>query len=144
MATIQELFRKARLWASRPRHAPTVARTMLEKYFDDIVADPELHQYALMNGILPTVESFMKRRRKASETADTTPPLPWPDGLLPIVTAIDRDALYVPSLDEYVELRPGISPEHLHEAAFHLRGHAADTVRVANLIDQLADALIPA
>ncbi len=116
---------------------------MLDKYFDEIVDDPDLHRFALMNGILPTVESFIKRKRKATETPEPQP-IRWPEELLPLVEAIDRDALYVPSLDEYVELRPGISPEHLHEAAFHLRGHAADTIRVADRIDELADALVTA
>ena len=87
----------------------------------------------------------MKRGRRATDAkmTSTTPEqltLQWPEHVRQIVADIDRDMLYVPSRDEYVPLLPGeIAKSELREAAAHLRAHGEDTLRVAGLIDRLAD-----
>jgi hypothetical protein len=150
MTATHDLFRKARKIEAdkangRPNHAPTVALIMVQDFRKAITGHAELHQFLLMNGALPNVEAWMKRGRRRDETSqEKTPPpeqltLQWPEHIRPIVEQIDRDALYVPSLDEYVPLQPGVSKDHLREAARHLRAHGEDTLRVAGLVDRLAD-----
>jgi hypothetical protein len=109
---------------------------------DDIIADPDLHQYLLMHGALPITESWIKKRARA-EPDERSPvgeqlTMQWPVKVRPIIEQIDRDALFVPSRDEYVPLVFGeITKPELAEAAEYLRSHAADTIRVAALVERL-------
>jgi len=111
----------------------------------EITADPDLHQFLLMHGALPCVESWIKGRRGQARDEVSHPEqlvMEWPQHVRPIVEAIDRDALYVPSIDEYVPLQPDqIDKGQLREAAQHLRTHAEDTMRIAVLVERLADEL---
>jgi hypothetical protein len=106
---------------------------------DEIVADPDLHQFLLMHGALPSVEGFIKKRPGAKDTPHPAQlSMNWPARVRPIIEQIDRDALFVPSRDEYVPLEFGqISKPELTEAATYLRAHAADTIRIAELVERL-------
>jgi hypothetical protein len=152
MTAAHDLFRKARKIETdkadgRPNHAPTIATIMVRDFRLAITGHAELHQFLLMNGALPNVEAWMKRGRRRDDPVKEAPAraeqltLQWPEHIRPIVEQIDRDALYVPSLDEYVPLQPGVGKDHLREAARHLRSHGEDTLRVAGLVDRLADML---
>ena len=113
---------------------------------DDITADPDLHQFLLMHGALPVTEGWIKKRPKTDPVDEQQTrgargeqlTMNWPVTLRPIVEQIDRDALFVPSRDEYVPLLYGqISKPELAEAAAYLRTHAEDTIRIAALVERL-------
>lgn len=109
----------------------------------EITADPDLHQFLLMNGALPLSESWIKKRPKAEgserPSAGEQFTMNWPVAVRPIIEEIDRDALFVPSRDEYVPLQYGqITKPELREAAQYLHTHAAETTRIAKLVERLA------
>lgn len=111
---------------------------------EEITADPDLHQFLLMNGALPLSEGWLKKRPRAEPSGSERPSsgeqltMNWPTSVRPIVEQIDRDALFVPSRDEYVPLLYGqITKPELTEAARYLRTHAADTIRIAYLVERL-------
>ena len=149
MTAAHDLYMKARRIEAdkpdgRPNHAPTVALIIVRDFRKAITGNSALHQFLLMNGALPNVEAWMKRgrRRDSAQEKIETPEqltLRWPEHIRPIVEQIERDALFVPSRDEFVPLQPGITKPELREAAAHLRSHGEDTLRVAGLIDRLAD-----
>lgn len=152
MTAAHDLYLKARKVEQRkidgrPNHAPTVTAVIVQDFRKAITGNAQLHQFLLTHGALPLVESWMKRGRRATD-AKMTPTTPeqlvlrWPEHVQPIVDQIERDALYVPSQDEYVPLQPGITRSQLREAAAHLRAHGEDTLRVAGLIDRLADVVV--
>jgi hypothetical protein len=111
---------------------------------DEITSDPDLHQFLLMQGAVPVCEGWIKKRPRA-ESAGTERPsageqltMKWPVSVRPLIEQIDRDALFVPSRDEYVPLLYGqITKPELTEAAGHLRTHAEDTIRIADLVERL-------
>jgi hypothetical protein len=142
VTSARELFEKARAKCRRPNHAPSVALIMTLEMRDEITADPDLHQFLLMHGALPVTEGWIKKRastEKPSERpASEQLTMNWPVQVRPIIEQIDRDALFVPSRDEYVPLVFGvITKPELAEAAGYLRSHAADTIRVAALVERL-------
>jgi hypothetical protein len=109
---------------------------------DEITADPDLHQFLLMHGALPVTEGWMKKRTREEPSERSSGgeqlTMNWPVQLRPIIEQIDRDALFVPSRDEYVPLLYGqITKPELAEAAGYLRSHAADTMRIASLVERL-------
>jgi hypothetical protein len=121
-----------------------VALIMTLELRADITADPDLHQFMLMHGALPVCEGWIKKRPRAEASGSERPSpgeqftMNWPAGVRPIIDQIDRDALFVPSRDEYVPLAYGqISKPELTEAAGHLRAHANDTIRIADLVERL-------
>jgi hypothetical protein len=111
---------------------------------DEITADPDLHQFMLMHGALPLSEGWIKKRPRAEASGSERPSpgeqftMNWPASVRPLIEQIDRDALFVPSRDEYVPLLYGqITKPELAEAAEHLRVHAKDTIRIADLVERL-------
>lgn len=120
---------------------------------DEITADPDLHQFLLMHGALPVTEGWIKKGAKAAASGGSglSPngapigeqlTMNWPTQVRPIIEQIDRDALFVPSRDEYVPLVYGqITKPELAEAASYLRTHAEDTIRIAALVERLVRAL---
>jgi hypothetical protein len=144
---IRDMIDRARRQADRPNHAPTVAGIIVNGMREEIVSNPLIHYYLLMNGALPAVERYFKRRGEASDEASEARvqteqlSMEWPEQARPIIEQIDRASLYIPSVDEYVPLQPGITKPELREAATHLRAHGEDTLRIANLVDRLADVL---
>jgi hypothetical protein len=141
VTSARELFEKARAKCRRPNHAPSVALIMTLEMRDEITADPDLHQFLLMHGALPISESWLKKRPKAQPEEPPRPEqltMQWPVKVRPIIEQIDRDALFVPSRDEYVPLLPDhISKPELAEAAEHLEAHAEDTMRIVHLVRRL-------
>ena len=142
---VYELFERARTIVERPNHAPSIAAVMVGTMLADITADSELHEWLLLNGVLPFVERAFKRRKGAHGARILSPEqlaFEWPEKLRPIVEALDRDHVFVPSVGEFVPVLPQeISVPQLREAAEFLRGHAKDTLRVAGLLERLADEL---
>jgi uncharacterized membrane protein len=119
-----------------------VALIMTLELRDLITADPDLHQFMLMHGALPVAEGWIKKRPRAEANerpvAGEQLSMNWPASVRPIIEQIDRDALFVPSRDEYVPLLFGqITKPELTEAAGHLREHAKDTIRIADLVERL-------
>jgi hypothetical protein len=142
VTSARELFEKARAKCRRPNHAPSVALIMTLEMRDEITADPDLHQFLLMHGALPVTETWIKKRERANpherSVGEEQLTMAWPLALRPLIEQIDRDALFVPSRDEYVPLQFGlITKPELVEAGAYLRAHAADTIRIAVLVERL-------
>lgn len=145
MADLNEIIEKAQGLSGAPRNTRAVVRQLLHgKLWDELVADPIVHRIVMRAGLDLRVGAFIKQLRKAIDDHDSAPASEpmlalWPESVRALVKDIDRAAVFVPSVGEFVDMLPDeITPAQADEAAAHLENHAEDAMRRATLLRQLA------
>ncbi len=145
---IGELIRGARAVATNPNSAPAVSHALMTVMRPEIEADSEALWHFAAKGINADVRRILKgylsdgedegghARQRQLEMFDSK--------VQHIVAEIDRERVFVPSRDEFVELTPDALPvSEMREAGGFLVGKGEDCIRRGRLLLRLADAMTP-
>ena len=140
---LRQIIRDARQNAARPDNAPAIARVILAEYRDAILGENEVHDHLLRAGLNAEIRRCLTRY--LGDGAERTQAraqqlLLWPETVRQTVGQIDRERVWVPSREEFVELVPdAMSASEMREAGNHLLQHGADCIRRGRLLLRLAD-----
>ena len=134
------LIREAQRRTPSPNSSKAVCHILLSSMREAVLADEEVHNAVLGEGLNGLIRRVLKKGGDEDETGVTTHQLDmFPPGLRGLVAKIDRARVYVPSLGEYVPLDPmALTPEQMHEAGEHLIGKGRETIDRGKLITDLA------
>lgn len=125
-----------------PDTAVTIARTTTPN--TSIVGENEVHDHLLRAGLNAEIRRCLTRYLGGDGAEGTQARaqqlLLWPETVRQTVGQIDRERVWVPSRDEFVELVPeALSASEMREAGNHLLQHGADCIRRGRLLLRLAD-----
>lgn len=143
-ARLSDLIRNAQVHAVNARSAPAVADILLRDMWDDLIEDDGVHRMLMRSGLNAMIRTQLTKitgngAEDASVIRDRQLEM-WPDDLRATVAKINREAVFVPSRDEFVELVPdAISTQETREAGDYLISHGEDAIRRGNALHLLAD-----
>ena len=135
------MCREARLATIRRDAAPAIVTTALKMHRETIRADDGLLDAVVVAALNPLIRASLKMHaaEDGEEPARELQLALWPVEARSIIERIDRERVFVPSRDEFVELTPGsITPSELGEAGGYLIGKGEDCIRRGNALLALA------
>lgn len=134
---LRPLIDEARLASGRPNNAPSVVQSLMGR-IDDF--DQEVIDYLIATGLNKEVRAVLSQFDPEPERAERRQIDLWPAPVRGLVEEIDRKAVFVPSIEDFVDLLPGaISSEEMREAGTYLISHGEDSIRRGNALLRLAD-----
>lgn len=141
---LKEIIGRGRIAAANPQSAPVVAAILLRDMWDELTDDDGVHRLLVRTGLNAMIRAAISKH--VGQDGQPAAQLRfeqlehWPERLRPTVAAIDREAVFVPSRDEFVELVPdAISTAETREAGEYLIGHGEDCVRRGRSLLMLAE-----
>lgn len=139
---IRAIIRDARRAIGSPDNAPAVANEILGRLWDDVIADQDVLRHLLARGLNAEIRAFLSRYYDDQGGANVRAAQlsMWPEAARSYVEQIDRERVWVPSRDEFVELVPdALQPGEMREAGEYLLQHGADCIRRGRLLVRLAE-----
>jgi len=142
---VRAIIRDARRSIGTPDNAPAVANAILSGMWEAVTADQDVLRHLLARGLNAEIRAFLSRHYDNQDGADAAKLRAaqlsmWPEAARTYVEQIDRERVWVPSRDEFVELVPdALQPGELREAGEHLLQHGADCIGRGRLLLRLAD-----
>jgi hypothetical protein len=142
---IRAIIRDARRAIGSPDNAPAVANEILTRKWSDVLADEDVLRHLLARGLNSEIRAFLSRHYDDHDGANASQLRAaqlsmWPEAARTYVEQIDRERVWVPSRDEFVELVPdALQPAEMREAGDYLLQHGADCIRRGRLLVRLAE-----
>ncbi len=141
---VRELVREARATAADPDSVRSVQGALLSGFMGAIKADPDVHRLFIATAANRFVRDVLKMfREEMEQTAAQARAAQlsfWPADARGIVEQIDRERVFVPSREQFVELVPdALTIAEIREAGQHLIQKGQDTMRRGQALLQLAD-----
>lgn len=143
----RELIRHAREQSPNRDSAPAVANVMLTTLWGEIENDDGVLRHLVARGLNGVIRDLLKRHDgdDAPAPARARQVEMFPSAVRSLVEKIDRERVWVPSRDAFVELVPdAMSPDEMREAGTYLLSHGQDTINRGKLLMALAAALMSA
>jgi len=141
---VRELVREARAAAADPDSVRSVQSALLSGFMGAIEADPDVHRLFIATAANRFVRDVLKLfRMELDQTAAQARAAQlslWPAEARGIVEQIDRERVFVPSREQFVELVPdALTIAEIREAGQHLIQMGQDTMRRGQVLLRLAD-----
>ncbi len=141
---VRELVREARAVAADPDSVRSVQSALLSGFIGAIEADPDVHRLFIATAANRFVRDVLKRFYEEHERTAAQARLAqlslWPADARGIVEQIDKERVFVPSREQFVELVPdALTVAEIREAGQHLIQIGEDTMRRGRALLQLAD-----
>jgi hypothetical protein len=141
---LREVIRDARRSIGAPDNAPAVANAIISGMWQRIIEDTDVHRLLMARGLNAEIRAFLTRHcQYGSDDARAVRAEQlsmWPTEARQCVEQINRERVWVPSRDEFVELAPdAVSPDEIREAGEYLLQHGADCIRRGRLLLRLAE-----
>jgi hypothetical protein len=137
-ARLRVIFKDACKASDDPRSVPSVQNTMLQAEFM-LRLDGDQRKYLMAIGLGKEIRDFFKEEDERNGAAIKAQIEMWPQNCRGLVSEIDRERIFVPSLGEFVPLLPNeISREQVLEAGQYLVKKGEETIRVGKLIVSLS------
>jgi hypothetical protein len=138
----RDLVQAARGEVARSDNAPSVVNAILSLHWDELTADEDLLRHIVARGLNAIVREVLTRPVAGEESkllADRAQLALWPPGQREIVARINRERVFVPSREDFVELVPdAMTDAELDEAGDYLIEHGEDAVQRGRAIKRLA------
>ncbi len=141
---LREVIRDARRAIGAPDNAPAVANAIISGMWQRIVEDADVHRLLMARGLNAEIRAFLTRHgQDGNEDARAIRAEQlsmWPTEAQQCVEQINRERVWVPSRNEFVELAPdAVAPNEIREAGEYLLQHGADCIRRGRLLVRLAE-----
>lgn len=142
---VRAIIRDARRSIGSPDNAPAVANAILSQMWAAVTTDQDVLRHLLARGLNAEIRAFLSRHYDEKDGSDAKQLRAaqlsmWPEAARTYVEQIDRERVWVPSRDEFVELVPdALQPSEMREAGEYLLQHGADCIRRGRLLVRLAE-----
>lgn len=142
---VRAIIRDARRSIGSPDNAPAVANAILSQMWAAVTTDQDVLRHLLARGLNAEIRAFLSRYYDEKDGSDAKQLRAaqlsmWPEAARTYVEQIDRERVWVPSRDEFVELVPdALQPSEMREAGEYLLQHGADCIRRGRLLVRLAE-----
>lgn len=138
---LRSMIQEARLASGRPDNAPAVVQATLRLYRDAIREDSNLLDALIADALNPIIRALLKSQRgyEAASESLTKQLDMWAEEARSLVEQIGREAVFVPSRGEFVQLVPdAMTAPEMQEAGQYLIGHGDDCIRRGKSLIRLA------
>lgn len=142
---LNTLISTARITCKYPNSAREIRHVMMGPSFKrDWQGDKQLSDHLLGYALGQKIDTYLKHQRNGDEGGGLTEAQLdlWPDAQRSLIKDIDRARVFVPSRMEYVPVTPEcLSAADAKEAGSHLIKHGEDSIRVGQMLLQLAESM---
>jgi len=146
---LRDFIREARNISQNPDNAPAIATVLLgESMWPGVKSDEEVLRILAAGGVNASIRAYLARfgsndTAESRESRDRQLEL-WSFDAKELVQQINRERVWVPSRDEFVELVPdALNADEIREAGRYLIAHGKDCIRRGEMLIALADLHTP-